>query len=70
MHELLALQRVALVGLVAHELVFVDHKEGLPDGCETVNGKGLAAVSDMGNEVPSISVCRTRQVSYCGNFRA
>jgi len=51
-HELLAVGRVALVGVVGEELAAVGEEEGLPDGGLAVVGDGAAAGGDVGDEFP------------------
>ena len=54
--HLLAVGGVALVRVVADELVVVDHEEGLPDGSESVVGEGFSTVGDVGDESPGVSL--------------
>ena len=54
-HHLLAVLGVALVGVVADQLVLVEHKERLPDGGQAVVGAGLAAGGDVRDELPGLA---------------
>jgi len=53
--KLLAVLRVALVGVVAHELLFVNHHVRLPDGSQAVVRTSLATRGNRAGELPGLS---------------
>jgi hypothetical protein len=56
MDQLLAVGGVlALVRVVADELVLVEHQEGFPHGGEAVVGDGLAASSNVRDKCPGVA---------------
>ena len=53
--QLLAVERVPLVGVVGDELILVDEEEGFPDGGLAVVGDAAAAGGDAGDEGPGLA---------------
>jgi hypothetical protein len=55
MNQLLTIRGIALIGVVAHELVVVHHQEGLPDRSFTIVGNGLSSSSNVGDVLPGLA---------------
>lgn len=66
-HLLAVCSVVALVGVIADELLLVQHQERLPNGSETVVGSGFASSSNVGDELPCVAlVSRSVQLDLSG----
>ena len=56
--HLLTVARVALVRVVVDEGVVVGHEERLPDGSQSVVGKSLTTMGDVGDKLPGVTLVR------------